>query len=322
MIMANLHVIAGAGDIPAHPVVRRIGLADLSFALRRGFNDFWSKPSHYVFLVLIYPIVGVILARWTFSQNALPLLYPLVSGFALLGPLAAIGLYEISRRRELGLDASWRHASDVLRSPSIPAIAGLGILLLAIFICWLATAQALYVWLFGPEAPESLTAFLKEVFITERGWTLIVLGNAIGLVFAITVLMTSVVSFPLLLDRDVGAAVAVHTSARAVLANRGPMAAWGLIVFISLLIGSIPFFVGLAVVLPILGHATWHLYRRVVEPDSISKGAVGSQVVAGKNRRLALDCPENARERLDQRLDEAEEESFPASDPIAILITR
>jgi uncharacterized membrane protein len=266
--MANFHVIAGASEAPAHPVVRKIGPADLKEALSRGFDDFMAKPSHLVFLGLIYPIVGVCLAALIFSNNALPLLFPLASGFALVGPFAAIGLYEISRRRELGLQASWQDAFDVLRSPSIPSILALGILLLVIFLAWLTTARSLYQSLFGYAAPASYSQFINDVLTTSQGMTLIIAGNVLGFVFAVVALSISVVSFPLLIDRDVGAAVAIHTSIKAVLANPLMMALWGLIVAAALLIGSIPLFVGLAVVVPVLGHATWHLYRRVVEPES------------------------------------------------------
>ena len=113
--MANFHVIAGPDETPAHPAVRKIGPADLKDALTKGFDDFLAMPSHLVFIGLIYPVIGVCLAALTFSNNALPLLFPLASGFALIGPFAAIGLYEVSRRRELGLEATWQHAFDVLR---------------------------------------------------------------------------------------------------------------------------------------------------------------------------------------------------------------
>jgi len=263
--MANFHVIAGASETASHPIIRSIGINDLRDALARGIEDFWAMPSHLAFLGLIYPILGVCLAALTFSNNALPLLYPLASGFALIGPFAAIGLYEVSRRRELGLETSWLHAFDVLRSPSIPSIAALGLLLMVIFLCWLATAQALYQGLFGSVAPESYSGLLYEILTTPRGWALIILGNIIGFLFAAVVLSISVVSFPLLLDRDVGAAVAVQTSIRAVMMNLRAMATWGLIVAVALVIGSVPLFVGLAIVMPVLGHATWHLYRRTVE---------------------------------------------------------
>ncbi len=273
--MANFHVIAGPDETPAHPAVRKIGPADLKDALTKGFDDFLAMPSHLVFIGLIYPVIGVCLAALTFSNNALPLLFPLASGFALIGPFAAIGLYEVSRRRELGLEATWQHAFDVLRSPSIPSILALGLLLMVIFLCWLATARWLYKSLFGPLAPESYPVFIHDVLTTSHGWALIIAGNVIGFIFAAVVLSISVVSFPLLLDRDVGAAVAVQTSIRAVLANPLTMALWGLIVALALVIGSIPLFVGLAIVMPVLGHATWHLYRRVVEhPDLQERSGV------------------------------------------------
>jgi uncharacterized membrane protein len=264
--MANFHIVAGASDAPANPVVRRITPADLKEALAKGFDDFWAMPSHLVFLGLIYPVVGVCLAALTFSNNALPLLYPLASGFALIGPFAGIGLYEISRRRELGLSTSWQDAFNVLKSPSIPSIIALGVLLLVIFLTWLTTARILYQSIFGYEVPASFPQLINQVLTTSEGTRLIVLGNIIGFVFAVAVLGISVVSFPLLLDRDVGAAVAVYTSVKAVAMNPLTMALWGLIVAAALLVGSIPLFVGLAIVMPVLGHATWHLYRRVVEP--------------------------------------------------------
>ncbi len=259
--MPKFHVIAGPDATPAYPIVRKIGPADLKDALAKGVDDFWAMPTSLVFLGLIYPIVGMCLAGY-----ALPLLFPLMSGFALVGPFAAIGLYEISRRRELGLETSWAHAFEVRHSPSIPSLLALGLLLLVIFICWRETAEALYVWLFGRMETVSFTEFLNDIFTTSRGWTLIVLGNAIGCIFAVVVLSISVVSFPLLLDRDVGLAVAVLTSLRAVRENPVTMAIWGLIVAAVLAIGFLLLFVGLAVAVPILAHASWHLYRKVVEP--------------------------------------------------------
>ena len=265
--MAQLHVLMGADTIRARPTVRRIGLADLKDALARGFADFSAIPTHAVFLCLIYPIVGLVLARAIMGYALLPLLFPLAAGFALVGPFAAIGFYELSRRREQGLDISWEDAFDVLHSPSRDAIAALGFLLLVIFAIWIGVAQAIYIANFGYEPAASIPHFVRQVFTTPAGWMLIVVGNFVGFLFAVTVLIISVVAFPLLVDREVGAVEAVLTSVRAVAANPVMMAVWGLIVAALLVIGSLPFFFGLAVVVPVLGHSTWHLYRKVVEPD-------------------------------------------------------
>ncbi|MBX9846272.1 MAG: DUF2189 domain-containing protein [Xanthobacteraceae bacterium] len=254
-------------DRTSHPSIRTIRPADLRNALAKGIDDFMEMPSHVVFLSLIYPIIGVVLARLTFGSSLIYLLFPLTAGFAFIGPFAAIGLYEMSRRREAGLVASWRHAFDVLHSRSIHDIIGLALVLAGIFLTWLAVAHWLYHFV-GLGAPKSPAHFIADVFTTRPGITLIVMGSGIGLLFGAVVLILSAISFPMLLDRDVGAMVAVATSVRAVITNPVTMALWGLIVAALLTIGSLPFFLGLAVVMPLLGHATWHLYRCLVVPPS------------------------------------------------------
>src|SRR3989454_6257833 len=261
------HALMGAESTTGPPVIRTIGVMDLKDALARGMSDFSAMPTHALFLCLIYPIVGLMLARVSFGHDVLSLLFPLAAGFALLGPFVAIGFYELSRQREQGLDISWEDAFDVLHSPSRDAIAALGFLLLVIFAIWIGVAQAIYIANFGYEPAASMPDFVRQVFTTPAGWTLIIVGNFIGFLFAVTVLIISVVAFPLLVDREVGAVEAVLTSVRAVAANPVMMAVWGLIVAALLVIGSLPFFFGLAVVVPVLGHSTWHLYRKVVEPD-------------------------------------------------------
>ena len=265
--MSYSHILVGAGTSPVYPVVRRISPSDLYSALARGIDDFTAMPSHAVFLCVIYPLLGIFMIAMILGNSWLPLAFPIAAGFALVGPIAAIGLYELSRRRETGLDSSTSHAFDVLHSPSLGAIVALGVLLMAIFLVWLAIAEAIYVANFGYGAPASLGQFVHDVIYTPAGWTLILVGTGTGFLFAVVVLAISAISFPLLLDRDVGAAVALATSIRVVAANPMTMALWGLIVAAMLVIGSIPFFLGLTVVMPVLGHATWHLYRRAVEPD-------------------------------------------------------
>jgi uncharacterized membrane protein len=286
--MAFSNIFVGAGTRPAQPVVRKIGLADLRDALAKGADDFYAMPTHAIFLCIIYPIVGFALARLAFGYSILPLLYPLVSGFALVGPIAALGLYELSRRREAGLETSATRAFDVFESSSVGAVAVLGILLLIIFVVWVAVADAIYVANFGYASPPSVGAFLKDVLTTRPGWNLIIVGNGLGLLFAILVLTISVVSFPLLLDRDVGAVVALLTSIRAVAHNPLTMMVWGLIIAALLVVGSLPLFFGLTVVMPLLGHATWHLYRKVVEPQA---GLPPTLPEERKERRYAADFP-------------------------------
>jgi len=249
--MSSSHLLVGA-DAPAQLEVRHITPGDILQALARGLDDFGAMPSHALFLCVFYPLIGLCLIAFVSGYAMLPLAFPIAAGFALIGPFAAIGLYELSRRREAGLDTSSAHALDVLRSRSIGAILALGILLMLIFLVWVAVADAIYVANFGYQGPASVGKFVSDIFTTSAGWNVIVVGTVVGFLFAVVVLTISAISFPLLLDRDVGAAVAVFTSIRVVLANPVTMALWGLIVAFLLAAGSLPFFLGLTVLMPVL----------------------------------------------------------------------
>jgi uncharacterized membrane protein len=257
----------------ASPNVRRIALHDLRAVLAEGWDDFSAHRTDVMFLCLLYPVLGLVLSRVTLGYGLLPVLFPLASGFALLGPLAGTGLYEISRQRQAGESPSWRSAFHVVRRPAFGAIVLLGLLLAMIFVLWIEAAGAIWQLCFGSFAePTSVGDFLAKVFTTPQGWELIVLGNLAGVVLSVIVLAIGAFSFPMLIDepqgRHTGAQLsrAVATSLRAVAANPVPMAGWGVTVAALLVLGSIPLFVGLVVVFPVLGHATWHLYRRVVAP--------------------------------------------------------
>ena len=264
--MANDNLTPDSGaDASIRPNIRRIGTADLKDALVKGFADFNAMPTHLIFLGLIYPILTLVCARAYAGLDVLPLVFPLLAGYTLIGPLVATGMYELSRRREQGLYTSRANAFEVFRSPSILATGVLGVVLMVIYFGWLLAAWAIYVLNFGDVAPDSVTEFARQVFTTPAGWALIIEGSGAGFLFAVAVLTLSVVSFPLLLDRDVGVMMAIKTSIRAVVANPVAIAIWGVVVAVALILGSLPFFVGLAVVMPVLGHATWHLYRKIVE---------------------------------------------------------
>lgn len=273
---------------PRMPAVRRIGLPELHNALRLGWEDFKAIPSHAIMLCAIYPVLGIVLARLVLGYSVLPLLFPLAAGFALLGPFAAIGLYELSRRRELGETPNAWQAASVLRSPSFGSMLGLGTMLLALFVVWVAVAQAIYVATFGYEPAADIPNFFSQIFTTAQGWTLIIVGCGVGFLFALAALCISVVSFPMMLDRHASIADSMLTSMRVVAKNPVTMAAWGVIVAGLLVVGSIPFFLGLAVVVPLLGHATWHLYREAVEPNPYPQSEV---LPPPREHRSAADFP-------------------------------
>jgi uncharacterized membrane protein len=260
-----------AGLIPATEEfqIRKIGLHDLRLALAQGWDDFCDKRGDLIFLGLIYPGVSLLAALVALHASVLPLVFPVAAGAVLLGPAAASGFYELARRRELGLDARWRHFFDAERGSAGASLLELTSLVALIFLLWIAAAGLIYFETLGPKLPETTSAFVQAVFTTSGGWTLIIVGNLVGMAFALLTLAITVVSFPMLVDRPVGLAVAVRTSIRVTAKNPVTVAVWGLIVVGLLVLGSIPAFVGLAVVLPVLGYATWHLYTRAVErPDA------------------------------------------------------
>jgi uncharacterized membrane protein len=289
----------GLGNIGSHiggipsasterpPEIRDLQTEDIEFALRHGFDDFTAMRSDAVFLILVYPIIGIAIAAFALQDDFVQLLYPAVTGFALVGPLAAIGLYEISKRREAGQDPSWFDAFAVFRLSTIGSILLLGFALVLIFAIWIATAQAIYALTLGPEEPDGLWSLIGTVFTTPAGWALFIIGTGVGALFAVLVLAISVMSFPLLVDRDTTLAYAVLTSVRVTLHNPGVIFTWGAVVAILLFLGALPLFFGMIIVLPVLGHATWHLYRRAVvaEPASVPAGDARA---AGAERPVAV----------------------------------
>jgi uncharacterized membrane protein len=268
--MAITHRLDSASAVPDIPV-RTIGAADLRASLREGMGDFLEKRGDLLFAGLIYTVIGLFAAVAASGGSLAPFFFPVAAGVALMGPVAALGFYELARRREAGLDAGWSHFLDVPKRPAWEAIVTVSALLLTIFLAWIATAGALYEAFMGG-TPASVGAFLTDLFTTPGGWALIVFGNLAGLGFAILVLSLSVVSLPMLVDRDVDTRTALATSVRAVKANKAMMARWGLTVAVLLFLGSLPAFVGLAVVLPWLGYATWHLYTRLVDRSALPSG--------------------------------------------------
>lgn len=263
---AHAEQVAGAigGQRAGTPRIRAIGVEDIRAALRDGIADLAHFRSDVLMLCLVYPVAGLILAGLAMRADFVHLMFPVVSGFALVGPVAGVGLYELSRRREAGLPASWADVFKVVRAPSFGAIVVLAAFLAAVFVLWILSANLIYRVTMGPAPPASFAALLMDTLVTGPGWALAFLGTAVGFLFALLVLGVSLVSFPMLLDRPVGLPLAVVTSVRAARRNPGPVGLWGAVVAASLVVGAIPLLLGLVIVLPVLGHATWHLYRRLV----------------------------------------------------------
>jgi len=255
-------------QIPANKIeINKIGVGDLWQALKQGYDDFTAHPTHIVFIAAIYPLFALLLTLFLAGKNVAHLAFPVISGLALLGPAVAVCLFEMSRHRERGREMSWGSAFEFVHSAHFAPIVALSLVMMVLYVAWLYMAQLMYTGLFGDAAPASLAAFANEVLNTRRGGALIAYGTFVGFLFAVVVLATSVVAFPLILDRPVTTMTAVSTSIRAVAANSFVMALWGVIVVALLVAGAAVLLIGLAVVLPVLGHATWHLYRRLVKPD-------------------------------------------------------
>jgi uncharacterized membrane protein len=262
--------IAARGPASSRKItIRKISDEDLHISLKQGLDDFLDLRGDLIFAGLVYTFIGIAAVVMTTNGPLMPFFFPVVAGVGLLGPVAAVGFYELARRREKGQEVHWFNFLGVRKRPSVDDMGIVAGMLLAIFALWVIAAGILYVALFGWAAPASVPDFVATVFTTSRGWALIAGGAIVGAIFGWIVLALSVVSLPMLVDCEVTAADAVSASWRAAHANKFEMIRWGLTVVGLLVLGSIPLFVGLAVVLPWLGYSTWHLYTRLVDRDSI-----------------------------------------------------
>lgn len=262
--------VSVAGAPVVLPAIRKITIADLFEVLAKGWDDFAAKPTIVPMIIVVYAAGSLIVFAAFSDYDMLPLVFPIVSGGVLLGPFATIAMAEVSRRRARGLDFAEMRGYDFIHSPAITDIVLLGGMMVALFFFWLTVAMTIFGLTVGDpwnslETPTRTVGDFIDVLVgTAAGWALIIVGNGIGFAFAVTALLLSAISFPVLLDRNCGIGVAVSTSIHACLANPLPMAAWGLIVAGALIIGTLPALAGLVVVMPVLGHATWHLYRKLV----------------------------------------------------------
>ncbi|MGP8124008.1 MAG: DUF2189 domain-containing protein [Xanthobacteraceae bacterium] len=253
--------ISGKSD----PVVRKITAADVADAFGEGLRDFQAKPLYGLISGGIYATGGILILACITALGMTYLAYPLAAGFALIGPFVAIGLYEVSRQREAGLPVSMPGIWRTIRSRS--EIGWMAFVSLFIFIIWMYQVRLLLALFLGLHVSfSSFQEFLSVILTTTEGLTFLVVGNIIGAVLSVVLFSLTVVSFPLLLDRDLDFVTAMITSVRAVVTNPGPMIGWAAVIAVLLLVSALPLFLGLLVTLPVLGHTTWHLYRRLVAP--------------------------------------------------------
>jgi uncharacterized membrane protein len=248
-----------------HPI-NAIGVSDVLFSLRDGLRDFQKAPVYGLFFGLAYAAFGWLLVYLMVGLDFGSYVYPMVTGFALVAPFAGAAFYEISRRLQTGEPLSWGAVFGCIFGKGGKAVGTMAIVTTFAYIIWLDIAAALYVMFFSMK-PLRFEALLEAIITTPKGMVFFVVGNAIGAVLALIVFSIMVVSLPMVFDREVDFVTAMITSVKSVLANPKPMLLWCVIIGVLLGLSLVSLFVGLIVTLPILGHATWHLYRRVVAAE-------------------------------------------------------
>lgn len=261
--------VSGKGD----PVVRPVTIQDIAEALVQGLRDFQAAPFYGLAFGAFYAAGGVLVVLSVTALGMSYLAYPLAAGFALIGPFVAIGLYEISRRLEAGQPPSLHAVFAVMTNRA--EIAWMAFVTLFIFIAWMYQVRLLMALFLGLNVSySSLQQFIQVVLTTNEGLVFLAVGNLVGAALSLLLFSLTVVSFPLLLERDVDFVTAMITSVRAVVASPLPMIGWAAVIVVLLILSAMPFFLGLLVTLPVLGHATWHLYRRIVAPAAAPVGVL------------------------------------------------
>jgi uncharacterized membrane protein len=261
--MSETHQDAAPNPAPGLPAVRTIQANDIVDALAKGLRDFQAYPAYGLFFGGIYTLGGILAVATALLWDMSYMVYPLAAGFVLIGPFVAVGLYEISRRRERGEPIRWRVILGAVFAQSGKEISWMAFVTLFIFMVWMYQVRLLIALFFGLHGLPS-GGFPAILFTTPEGLAFLAVGHAVGAVLAVLVFSITVVSFPLLLDRPVDVVTAMITSVKSVVNNPVPMIGWALVVTLLIVVASLPAFIGLLIVLPVLGHTTWHLYRKIV----------------------------------------------------------
>lgn len=250
---------------PSLPTVKSITQADIRSALQAGLTDFQRAPIFGIFFGAVFSLVGIAIA-WALYQGEAGLwIFPVAAAFPLIGPFAAVGIYEVSRRLEAGEQLAWGPillAGFRQRNSQMPLFA---VFTVFAFLVWIVLARVIFAVSFGTASMTNvMTSF--EIFLTVPGIAMLVIGTVVGGALAALLFSVSVVGVPLLLDQDIDVVTAMITSFKATVENRSAMLFWGILVGVSMVVAMLPLFLGVILVFPTLGHASWHIYRKAVEP--------------------------------------------------------
>lgn len=253
--------MAGQAQVAPVTVAKNLSLGDLRSALAAGWKDFAAHPVYGLFFAAIYVGAGIYLSLALAERGETAWLIPAASGFPLISPFVAVGLYEVSRRREEGLPLTWGSVLGALRGRGDDQLLMMGGFVFVGFTFWMILAHGIFAIFM---AESGLGAQSLSLFQTTAGLMMLGVGSVVGALVALLFYSVTVISLPMLVDRDVDFLTAIIVSLATVRSNTLVMLVWAAFIALTLFAAMVPMFLGLFVVLPVLAHATWHLYRRVV----------------------------------------------------------
>lgn len=251
---------------PGMPHLNEITFGDIGGALAQGIDDFRQAPQFGLFFGGVFALGGIMIAASLLYFDMPWMIYPFAIGFPLLGPFAAVGLYEVSRRIEHGRPLAWGEILGVIWRQRTREFSWMAFVTLFIFWIWIYQVRLLIAIILGFKASSNFDRFVDVVTSTNEGFLFLIVGHVVGAVLALVLYSVTVISLPFLLERNTDFITAIATSVKAVFTSPVPMLGWGLCVTVLVIAATLPAFLGFFVVLPVLGHATWHLYRKVVQP--------------------------------------------------------
>ena len=247
------------------PVIRTITRADVTAALMAGLGDIARAPTYSLFFGLVFSVIGIAITYMLAVVGSSYWALPLAAAFPLIGPFAAVGLYEVSRRLEAGEPLSWGAVLGAVVREGRFQLPSYAFVTLFVLLVWVYLAHLIFALSFGLK-PLTNVMSSAEILLSPEGIAMLIGGTIVGGAIAILLFCISVIAVPMLLDRDIDVVSAMVASVQAVIRNTGPMLFWGVIIVLACVLAMLPLFLGMILVFPALGHTSWHLFRRTVEP--------------------------------------------------------